>query len=891
MTFLFDLTVRATIILLTAAAVCLGLGRFSASTRHAVWTVALLNVLALPLLMVVAPSIELPVLQSPPMPLSGAPPIDATRVSEPESVAAFPLSTAQPVPSGELKLDATRSVGTRRSLTAVVFALWAAGFVLLMARLLVGIHFVQRIINESKPADETWVRLLEELRSNSSISSPVRVAVAAGALPPLTSAVKPTVILLPSSASEWDGDRRKFVLAHELAHLRRHDGLMQVLAQITCAIHWFNPLVWFAAGRLQLERERACDDAVLTMGADADQYASHLLQLARAASRPPLPTAAMSMAQASQLEARLLAIIDRHRNRRRLSKTRAAALSFAAAVSSLLIAAIHLTALPLPFVLQAPIPAPIMERTILHETLLPQTPRADVTLRQTLKPAVTDIEFIRIPPGEFTMGCSAGEGCWEVEAPPHRVQITRSFEMGRFEVTQSQWQSQMGTNPSDFKGPDLPVEQVSWNDAQQFLDQLNAHNDGYRYRFPTEAEWEYAARAGSPIFWLSGPRIPRIDNSSPLDAIAWFGRNSGGQTHPVGGKLPNAWGLYDMIGNVEELVADWYSDSYYTNSPLRDPSGPDSGLSRVVRGLPSWEVPIAPRFRHGVGPGVGYDFMGFRVARESIRSQSPSNRSSFEVASIKPNRSGITPSSMGIGPVGPATGPMGCHGTDRGPQSIPLGRCIFKNVTAGFLISAISVLDETEYKLGPVPGWVTNEGFDIEAKAESPVTQKELGEMLVSLLVDRFKCSFRAETREVDGFALVAGKQGAKLERAEDQTPLTPKEENTSISVRMNARVLPATGPNATTALMISKKARMSTLASVVSRFWTGPVVDKTGLDGFYAFELRWEPGTVLLTATTDSAGPSFTTAIDEQLGLRLQPQKVAVPFVVIDHIEKPLVN
>src|SRR5437667_5221339 len=113
--------------------------------------------------------------------------------------------------------------------------------------------------------------------------------------------------------------------------------------------------------------------------------------------------------------------------------------------------------------------------------------------------------------------------------------------MGKYEVTQAQWESVMERNPSRFRGADRPVEQVSWNDVQQFLQKLNARGDGYRYRLPAEAEWEYAARAGT-----SGPY------AGNLDAMAWYEQNSGKQTHPVGQKQPNAWGLYDMHGNVWE---------------------------------------------------------------------------------------------------------------------------------------------------------------------------------------------------------------------------------------------------------------------------------------------------------------------------------------------------
>jgi formylglycine-generating enzyme required for sulfatase activity len=187
-------------------------------------------------------------------------------------------------------------------------------------------------------------------------------------------------------------------------------------------------------------------------------------------------------------------------------------------------------------------------------------------------------EFVRIPAGEFDMGCSPGDReCYDDEKPQHHVRIRTSFEIGKYLVTQTMWKSVMGSNPSRFKGPGLPVETVSWNDVQEFLQRLNARNDGYHYRLPTEAEWEYAARAGSmPV---------RYGN---LDAIAWYWGNSGKETHPVGQMQPNAWGLYDMLGNVWEWVQDWYDQNFYQHSPDTDPQGPSTGQHRVLRGN-SWD--------------------------------------------------------------------------------------------------------------------------------------------------------------------------------------------------------------------------------------------------------------------------------------------------------------
>jgi formylglycine-generating enzyme required for sulfatase activity len=177
------------------------------------------------------------------------------------------------------------------------------------------------------------------------------------------------------------------------------------------------------------------------------------------------------------------------------------------------------------------------------------------------------IEFVKIAPGEFMMGCSEGDAeCNADEKPLHRVQITKPFEIGKYEVTQAQWQAVMGSNPSTIKGDNRPVETVAKEEAHQFVARLNDKNDGYKYRLPTEAEWEFAARAGS-----SSAR------PANLSEIAWYGENSEDETHPVGLKKPNAWGLYDMLGNVREWVEDAYAANYYSNSPAVDPTGPQPG--------------------------------------------------------------------------------------------------------------------------------------------------------------------------------------------------------------------------------------------------------------------------------------------------------------------------
>jgi formylglycine-generating enzyme required for sulfatase activity len=181
------------------------------------------------------------------------------------------------------------------------------------------------------------------------------------------------------------------------------------------------------------------------------------------------------------------------------------------------------------------------------------------------------MDFKLIPAGTFIMG---------ERDKPHEVTLTQPFKMGVHEVTQAQYQQVMGNNPSEFKGANNPVEMVSWEDAVKFCRKLSAlpaeKAAGNVYRLPTEAEWEYACRAGTTTKYSFG------DDESDLADYAWYGDNSGSKTHPAGVKQPNAWGLYDMHGNVWEWCQDWYGD--YSSGAVRDPTGPSSGSSRVIRG-------------------------------------------------------------------------------------------------------------------------------------------------------------------------------------------------------------------------------------------------------------------------------------------------------------------
>lgn len=228
-------------------------------------------------------------------------------------------------------------------------------------------------------------------------------------------------------------------------------------------------------------------------------------------------------------------------------------------------------------------------------------PEKDVTPGQTTS-GPYGIQFVDIPAGTFCMGSTSG---YDQEKPVHQVTLSR-FEIGKFEVTQAQWEAVMGTNPSDIKNcPQCPVEQVSWDDCQAFIRRLNGENREFLYSLPSEAQWEYACRAGT-----TG------DYAGNLNEIGWYGGDSQTQPvskQPVGLKRANAWGLYDMHGNVWEWCQDWFGA--YLSKSVTNPNGPSKGSKRVCRGGSWYNTADLCRsaFRGDMSPGMGRKDFGFRL--------------------------------------------------------------------------------------------------------------------------------------------------------------------------------------------------------------------------------------------------------------------------------------
>ena len=237
-------------------------------------------------------------------------------------------------------------------------------------------------------------------------------------------------------------------------------------------------------------------------------------------------------------------------------------------------------------------------------------PEPEPFVNQTFTVNGVSFEMIAVEGGTFTMGATAEQGsdAWDDESPTHQVTLS-SYMIGKTEVTQELWQAVMGSNPSYFKGSNLPVEEVSWEDCQTFVTKLNELT-GKNFRLPTEAEWEYAARGGN------NSQGYKYSGSNTIADVAWYTSNSSKTTHPVATKAPNELGIYDMSGNVMEWCSDWYSSSYYSSSSQYNPTGPASGSDRVHRGG-SWYSNAGScrvSIRYGSNPARRDNDLGLRLA-------------------------------------------------------------------------------------------------------------------------------------------------------------------------------------------------------------------------------------------------------------------------------------
>lgn len=322
---LADAFVKATVLLVLAAVVSVFLRRSPASLRHLVWTLACGGVLALPLASALLPNWKLQGWPHLEVPVAFNAEQLASRAAEPKpKLAARVVPTVHhaPTPSPSSTIDAEP---VRRHLTpdwtALVFPIWLSGALAVLILLAVGMARITWLDRATRPVeDEAWLILVEELSLELGLRRHVRLLQSKGPAMPMTWGIRRPVILLPAEANDWTAERRRDVVLHELAHVKRHDFVIQLMARVACAVYWFHPLVWLAATRLREERERACDDHVLRAGATPSAYATHLLEIARglrAARATSL--ASVAMARPAQLATRLIDVLDTGRSRDTLS--------------------------------------------------------------------------------------------------------------------------------------------------------------------------------------------------------------------------------------------------------------------------------------------------------------------------------------------------------------------------------------------------------------------------------------------------------------------------------------------------------------------------------------------------------------------------------------------
>jgi beta-lactamase regulating signal transducer with metallopeptidase domain len=335
--FILDSLAKMTLVLVAAGVITLAWRR-AAAVRHLVWTLALAGTLLLPVARLVGPALQVPLLPARPA-AAAVLPAPAARIATPAGQAAVPTFPGITVASSVAPSPQPEPLSPARWLLAI----WITGVLLVLAAYAVGAWRVARITRRAHPIrSREWLELQASIAAGLGLRNPVRLLAAAGPAMPMTWGTRRPVVLLPADAEQWPAARRRDVLTHELAHVERRDCLTQLVAVCACAVYWFHPLVWVAASRLRIERERACDDRVLAAGATPSEYAGHLLEIARTLRAAAVTgLASVAMARPSQLGSRLLDVLDPARRRDALSRRVALPSALVAALVVLPLAAVR----------------------------------------------------------------------------------------------------------------------------------------------------------------------------------------------------------------------------------------------------------------------------------------------------------------------------------------------------------------------------------------------------------------------------------------------------------------------------------------------------------------------------------------------------------------------
>jgi uncharacterized protein (TIGR03435 family) len=639
-------------------------------------------------------------------------------------------------------------------------------------RSLLGIRAVLALRRNSEiVTDSHRSGLFAQLRQDACIDEPIELRIGGAAIPPMTWGVFKQTVLLPAVAADWTDDRLCLVLAHELAHVKRRDGLFQILIQAACSVYWFNPLIWYASHRVRIERERAADDAVLNLGADADDYAAHLLQIARGVVSG-WTFATLYMAHPSQLESRLRSIIDSRTERRTLSRWAAVSLVGSTILLTILTGAIHLTAKPQPEVPTARI-----------ET--PETPAQAVSDRFN---TWLDEEVVYIISEQEKTAFS---------------QLTSDEERDLF--IEQFWQRRdptPGTPENEFK--------------QEHYDRLAYTNT----RFST----------------LTGVPGWKTDRGC---IYILYGKPDEIDDHPSGSQ---EWTYNYLEPLHRRRVQLQFIDSTHT------------GEYRLMIDAKEGEILRKP-------PVVRQ-----QAVANAQRPFQNARRLSFEVASVKPVSDTIL-----------STRPIRKGGR-------------FEWRTDLWYMLGYAYQLQPDRLSGPIPG--SGSIYAVEATFDPAASDDDVRLMLQTLLKDRFKMVTHTVTKEVDGYRLSVAASGLRLKEVQPDEKPAPfpdwlRDTSPTAIERAEGSVW-TIGITRDVGAITGRRVSLAQLSGELERLLQVPVSDQTGVKGNFYFAFQYASP----SASGDVAVPALSTALQENLGLRLTPQRGKIDMLVVDHIEKvPVAN
>ncbi|MCA9038342.1 MAG: SUMF1/EgtB/PvdO family nonheme iron enzyme [Planctomycetaceae bacterium] len=527
-----------------------------------------------------------------------------------------------------------------------IVACWLAGLLIFSLRPIVGWFVVRRLRrNGTSPVPHEVAQIFARVAAKFHLPFVVQLVQSTFITAPVVIGWMRPVVLLPIAViNGLTVPQLEAVMAHELAHVRRFDAFIAAVQALFETMFFFHPAAWWISRQLHREREFCCDDLAITALNNRTEYSHALLAIAELMSTQGLFVLG---ADGGSLLYRVQRLFGKNdpANDCRANYVLAPLLLLSLGIATLVgidsRSATMAAVIPQPDDVtkrdepnddnengksstQDSRPAPAMAvapfdavQAKVHQKAWAENLGVTMELTNSI-----EMKFAVLPPGEFTMGSPESEVGRYREEKQHSVTLTAPFWIGVHEVTQFQYEQVVGDNPSEYKGADNPVETVSWTDAVEFCEKLSAlpveRAAGRVYRLPTEAEWEYACRAGTTTAYSCG------NDKSQLGEYAWFVENRARTTHAVGTKLANSWGIYDMHGNVWEWCSDLYGP--YGHEAASNPQGAATGSSRVIRGG-CWNYPAehcrAADRTAGNPTSYSSSYFGFRVAMRSLSIELP----------------------------------------------------------------------------------------------------------------------------------------------------------------------------------------------------------------------------------------------------------------------------